>query len=86
MNSFRTKPEGKEENDEKDILEHKVGEELKFTEKGQEDDSNASDVDEYGNLKDFVVVDEGKPKLTSSHSIPYGTDQSLSLYHRQTIT
>ena len=57
--------EGKEENDEDDILEHIVGEELNSTDEGkEEDDSNASDVDEYGNLKDFVVLDEGKTKMT----------------------
>ena len=30
----------------------------------EEDDSNASDVDEYRNLKDFVVLDDGKTKMT----------------------
>ena len=57
--------EGKEENDEDDILEHIVGEELNSTDEGkEEDDSNASDVDEYRNLKDFVVLDDGKTKKT----------------------
>ena len=44
--------EGKEENDELDILKRIVGEELNSTDEGkEEDDSNASDVDEYGNIK-----------------------------------
>ena len=53
----REKREESDESDE-DILENLKGEELNNSdEEWDEDDSNASDVDEFGNLKDFVVSD-----------------------------